>query len=546
MWNMVRRYVIPLVICLTFVLTLVGGCGEPEPEPEPEPVPTPEPTPTPEPEPEPEPEPAPGEPVYGGVLRQISDSGPQVLSYLPEMGPFDEGAMLPATEKLLEYDDNHKLVPFLAESYEVDHENLIATFKLRKGVRFTDGSDFNAEAAAWNLQLYLDTHRMLFADRVEKVEIVDEYTVAIHLLDYNNMFDFAIGWLPMFSKEAWEKAGSTDEERIAWARTNIVATGPFKVAEYKRDDHMTWVKNEDYWQEGKPYLDGIEIKYVPDPVTAKAMMLAGEADMWMGVPAKDQLELEQKGFVRQKHSLGSPTIIYFDMNTNPDSPFQDLRVREAVEYALDRPAIAEALGMGYYIPLLSLNGPTGWGYDPGYKGRPYNPDKARELLAEAGYPEGLKVKMLTQTTDTDLATAIKQNLDAVGMEVELDMADPGRFFASVWVEGWDGLCLFISGADPDPLMAILVMFGPHPMNMVAGFHRSPELLAIGEDALKQYDDAGKVEYTKKLVRQIADEVALCPLYLIPVGYMIQPYVHTTYLQQMSVCRYCGDEWMEPH
>jgi ABC-type transport system substrate-binding protein len=309
---------------------------------------------------------------------------------------------------------------------------------------------------------------------------------------------------------------------------------------------MTWVKNEDYWREGKPYLDGIEIKIIPNEVTAKAMMLNSEADMWLSPPVKDQAELEEKGFVRQYHPLGSPTVIYFDLNTNPDSKFQDLKVREAVEYALDRPAIADALGMGYYTPLLSLNGPGGWGYDPDYEGRPYNPEKATELLEEAGYPNGLKVSMLVSTTNNELAPILKGYLDAVGMETELDIADAGRLDTSVWIEGWTDMCLYISGADPDPLMAILVMFGPHPMNMPKGFLRTPELLAMGAQSLKQYNEAGKIDYTKKLVQQIADEVALVPLYLSQNAYMIQPYVHTTYLSQMSVCRYFENEWMDPH
>jgi len=456
--------------------------------------------------------------------------------------------MLPATEKLLEFDENHKLVPFLAESYEVDKENLTATFKLRKGIKFTDGSDFNAEVAAWNMQLYKDTMRMLFADKVEEIEIVDDYTIVVHLLDYNNMFDFAIGWLPMFSKKAWDDAGGGDAEKSKeWARIHIVATGPFKLKEYKRDDHMTWVKNEDYWQEGKPYLDGIEVQYVPDPVTARAMMEADEADMWTGaVPMRDQHDLEQQGFVRQEAALGTPMIIYFDLNCNPDSKFADLRVREAVEYALDRPTIAEALTFGYGIPLLALQSEKGWGYDPGYEGRPYDPDKARQLLAEDGHPDGITVKMLAQTNSMDLAEAVKRYLDEVGITVELDMADPGRFMSSAWFDGYTDLLLFSSGSDPDPLMVILVMFGPHPMNLVQGFLRTPELLAIGEEALHQYDEAGKIEYAKKLVRQMADEVALVPLYEISVAFMKQPYVHTTYLREMSVCRYCGNEWMDPH
>lgn len=531
-----KKYFVLMVTVIVIVGLLLGGCAKSTTTtPATTPVTTPVTT------------PKPSEPVYGGILRQIDDAGPRVLSYLPEMGPWDEGDMLPATEKLLEFDDNHRLVPFLAESYEVDKENLIATFKLRKGIKFHDGSDLNAEAVAWNYQLGLDTHRLLFSEKVKNIEIIDDYTIAFHLMEYNNMFDFAIGWVPIFSKKAWDQAGGGDPEKSKeWARANCVATGPFKLKEYKRDDHMTWVKNEDYWQKGKPYLDGIEVRYVPDPVTASAVMQAGEADMWTAVPLKDQYALEQKGFIRQEQALGAPMVIYFDMNTNPDSPFQDLRVREAVDYALDRPAIAEALAFGYGRPLLALQSEKGWGYDPEYKGRPYNPEKARELLAEAGYPDGLKVKMLAAAGAPDLAEAVKRYLDDVGMEIELDMADQGRFQTAAWREGWDGLCLFSSGSDPDPLMVILVMFGPHPMNLVAGFYRSPELLALGEEALQQYDEAGKIVYAKKLVRQIADEVALVPLYEISVGYIIRPYVHTTYMKQMSVARRTYDEWMDPH
>ncbi len=554
-----KRFLVAVLSIVILSVLIFGGCAEPEePAPAPTPAPAPEkPAPAPEkPAPAPEkPAPAPekpapkaGEPVYGGILRQVDDSGPQVLSYLPEMGPWDEGDMLPATEKLLEFDEYHKLVPLLAESYEVDHENLIATFKLRKGIKFTDGSDFNAVVAAWNLQLYKDAHRILFSDKIEEIEIVDDYTIAVHLSDYNNMFDFAIGWVPMFSKEAWDKAGGGDPEKSKeWARVNVVATGPFKLKEYKRDDHMTWVKNEDYWQEGKPYLDGIEVRYVPDSVTARSLLEAGEADMWNAPPVKDQYELEQQGFVRQEAALGTPLILYFDLNANPDSRFQDLRVREAVEYALDRPAIAKALSFGYGIPLLALQSEKGWGFDPNYEGRPYNPEKARELLSEAGYPDGLKVKMLCQTGGgTDLAEAIKRYLDDVGMEVELDIADQGRFMSSAWFDGYEDLLLFSGGSDPDPLMVILVMYGPHPMNLVQGFLRTPELLAMGEEALHQYDLEGKMTYAKKLVRQMADEVALVPLYEISVGYIIQPYVHTTYLKEMSVARRTYNEWMDPH
>jgi peptide/nickel transport system substrate-binding protein len=276
------------------------------------------------------------------------------------------------------------------------------------------------------------------------------------------------------------------------------------------------------------------------------MMLNDEADMWTAAPVKDQYELEQQGFVRQEQALGAPLVIYFDMLNNADSPFQDIRLRHAVEYAIDRPAITKALSFGYGRSLLALQCERGWGYNPDYKGRPYDPEKAKELVAEAGYPNGLKVKMLAAAGNNDLAEAVKRYLDEAGIEIDLDMADQGRFQSAAWKDGWDGLCLFSSGSDPDPLMVILVMFGPHPMNLVAGFYRSPELLALGETALQQYDLEGKKLYAKKLVQQMADEVALVPLYEMSMGYIIKPYVHTTYGREMSVARRCYDEWMDPH
>lgn len=110
-------------------------------------------------------------PVRGGILREIWASGPQVLSYLPDMGPGDEQAILPASEKLMEYDQNKQLVPFLAESVTVAKDGKSITFKLRKGIKFTDGSDLNAEAVAWNYQLNIDAKRLQYRDKITKIEI---------------------------------------------------------------------------------------------------------------------------------------------------------------------------------------------------------------------------------------------------------------------------------------------------------------------------------------------------------------------------------------
>ena len=486
-------------------------------------------------------------PVRGGILREIWTQGPRVFSYLPEMGPGDEQAILPASEKLMEYNEDHQLVTFLAQSVDVAKDGKSITFKLKKGIKFTDGSDLNAEAVAWNYQLNIDAKRLQYRDKITKIEIVDPYTLKFHITDFNNQLLHSYGWVPIFSKAAWDKAGGGNADKSKeWARANIVCTGPFKLAEYKRDNELKWVRNENYWQKGKPYLDGITVRIIPEAVTASAMMQAKEADMWVQPPVKDQADLEKRGFVRQS-GYGLPRMIYLNTK-DPNSKFTNLKVREAVEYALDKPAIAKALGFGYYTPLTMVAPPGEWGYDPDYKGRPYDPAKAKQLLAEAGFPNGLKVKLTAMAVSTwpDEVAAVKRYLDDVGMTVDPDMADPGRFFSSLWLQGWQDMILFLTGMDPNYLITFHRQFGPEPMANYASFKRPPELLDLAEKSLHMKTEAEQKAITKQLVRMMADEALVIPLYRVPNAYIIQPYVHTTFFKEQMVARRTYDEWMEKH
>jgi peptide/nickel transport system substrate-binding protein len=325
-----------------------------------------------------------------------------------------------------------------------------------------------------------------------------------------------------------------------------VATGPFKLAEYKRDNYIKWVRNENYWQKGKPYLDGIHVRYIPDSVTASAIMQAKEADVWFNTPVKDQADLEKKGLIRQS-GYGTPRIIYMN-NKDSDSKFANQKVREAVEYAIDKAAIAKALGFGYYSPMTMVAPPGEWGYDPDYKGRPYDPARAKQLLAEAGYPNGLSVKLITMAVPPwpDEAQAIKRYMDDAGFTVDLDMADPGRFYQTLWMRGWPDMILFLTGMDPNYLISFHRNFGPDPMSNFASLKRPPELISLSQKSLTLTSDKEQMEATKPLVRMVSDEALVVPLYLVPAAYVIQPWVHTTFLKEHLVCRRTFDEWMDKH
>jgi peptide/nickel transport system substrate-binding protein len=287
-----KKYLIFMVAVIVIIGSLLGGCGKAK-------TTTPATTP---------PKTTATTPAIttGGTLTVIAASGPVVMSYYPKMVVSDESAVFPAVERLLDANADASgkavYVGILAESYNIDPVGKTFTFNLRKNVKFFDGSAMTADVVAWNIQLFKDNGRLQQASFLDSIEVKDQNTVVLHFNQYNNEFDFNWGWLPIFSKAAWDAAGTTDDARIAYFTDHIVATGPFTLSEYKRDDHLTWVKNPNYWQPGKPYLDSIVVKYIPDSVAASAMMEKGDADMWLGGSATDQQNLEKKGVLRKAFS----------------------------------------------------------------------------------------------------------------------------------------------------------------------------------------------------------------------------------------------------
>ena len=481
-------------------------------------------------------------PQRGGILKMMTAWGPQCLGYYPEMGQYDMGAAYPGVEWLVTMGPNRQLVPFLCDKVDIDPKKLTMTFKLKKGIKFHDGSELNADVAVWNFKLDLEAKKIRYGDLIKSIEINDPYTFTLHLAEYNNQMYFGYGFTAMFSKKAYETHGKE------WCRLNPVGTGPFKFVEYKRDSHIKWERFPDYWQKGKPYLDGIEQIIVPDPMTASQMFQAKQADMWISASAKDQFELEKKGYKRQSDWPALPYLIYLD-TANPNVPTAKLQVREAIEYALDRPAMAKALGFGYYEPLKMVAPQGEWGYDPNFKGRPYDPAMSKKLLAEAGYPNGLKLKLLAMAEGggkNDRAEAIKAYMDQVGFTVDIDIADPGRFFGSLFGTGFDDMLLFLCGLDDSFLATVETWFGHSPLTNIVSFKRPPDFIALCKQASLYTNKADQKKATEKLVRMISDEALIIPLWKEPVAVMKQNYVHTMYYMRGFIHWASYDDWMEKH
>jgi peptide/nickel transport system substrate-binding protein len=552
---MKKLLLIPLVVILisTFV---IGSCAEPE-ETKPtatqptatQPTAT-QPTATQPTATEPEPTgPAPGEPEYGGTLRCIAGAIPNVLGYGPEKSPSDNYYMLPVIEHLCMWGDTKgTFMPQLAESWEADPEALTFTWHLQKGVKFHDGTDWNAEACRWNFQLGIDAGRLADGQYIDSFEVADEHTLIMHLNGFNWYMVENWGLMSPISPTAFENSGATEEERIEWARVNAVGTGPFTVADWQRDDHIKFVKNPNYWQEGMPYLDAIEIRYIPDAMVAAAAIEAGEADMWLTTNSVENIiNLRDKG-LSMNWGPGMFNLIGLN-SSDPDSIFYEKKIREAVEYAINRPALAELLGEGLYEPLHQMASSIWPGYVEGYDPRPYNPDKARELLAEAGYPDGFKTTMLLTETGIDAGSFIQANLAEVGIELELDVADLGRYFGAAFGTGWDEMILTASGINPSAT-DIFVHFGPSPMTFRTGnIWKSEKYLALCEEALDPTKYGSIVAALPKIqeaVRQAGEDAMIIPLYRSAEAAIFQPYVHTDYPIIHGIIWTPYDDWMEAH
>ncbi len=526
-----RGFFMFLTLLLVFVLALNGCASQTSPSPDSNRIMNPSVELT-------------GSPQHGGTLRRIVTAFPKVLGYPEEFAPIDAGFASVALERLVIWDEKGNLIPVLAESWEEDPNNRTITWHLRKGVRFTDGTEWNAEALKWNYESRIRAGRLIDHQSVESLEVIDSHTLKMHLSDYHRMMPHQFGWTVMISPTAFEKAGGGDIEKSKeWARLHPVGTGPFKIVDFQRDVVLRSERNENYWRKGMPYYDGIEYRLIPDLMIASAMIQANEADMLTNSDVRTAIDLERLGF---KVNWGTGMLIALLPNSfDPNSPFSDKRVRAAVEYAIDRPALAKMIGYGKYEPITQLAGSDFLGYVPDFDPRPFNPNKAKQLLAEAGYPKGFQTKILTAELNRDLAAALKAYLGDVGIEVDLDIADTARYTAATFSEGWEGLAIGGSGINPDAT-DIFVHFGADPMTYrTDNIAKSKAYLDLCDEALHTYDDAEYRKLLRRIVRQASEDAMVVPLYITVLAAVMQHYVHSDIYKIHQIIWKSYEDWMSP-
>ena len=311
--------------------------------------------------------------------------------------------------------DQGTFEPWLAESWEAAEDGLSITLKLRQGIKFHNGRELTADDVVWSVDLARNTelgHHL--SDRFQTAtgaEKIDDYTVRINYSERTASQLDAIARLYIFPQEAAETIDTVP-----------VGTGPFKFVEWIPGDSLTAERFEDYWREGEPYLDKVVVKPIPDAQARLVNLRSRSIDVLYYIPLIDREALSTEEGIVVGNAPEGFSFYAFIMNINAP-PFDNVLVRQAFQYAINRDEIAATAFHGQAKPLLIPYAETSWAYPADLANYyTYDPAKAKELLAEAGYPDGFSVQMLIRGTSDahlDQAQVFQQQLAQIGVQVEL-------------------------------------------------------------------------------------------------------------------------------
>lgn len=383
-------------------------------------------------------EPATG-PQKGGVLKigTNAELNYNMMCFSLTGSSLDYVYSWPIYESLFKPNAQGTVDPWLLESYEQDPAAMTYTFRIRKGIKFSDGSDFNAEACKWNLDHYLEVgaKRTALLGDITGVSIVDDYTVQLQLSKWNSTIPYALsrecGY--MFSKLQYETHG--DE----YCRENPVGTGPFVLKSWTRDVNKVFERNANYWG-GEVLLDGVEYTIYSDALVAQAALKSGEIDVYAGMSWEGAVDLEAAGFLIKTSAVKSHVALlcFNALNESGTDPMGNVLVRQAVAHAIDKDALVEAVWHGYAKPTNQFCVGEHY-YNSDVKGYNYDVAKAKELLAQAGYPNGFDTVIKTQDSSMqrNAATIMQAFLKEVGINAEVQILSgaDGNKAETGWGEG---------------------------------------------------------------------------------------------------------------
>ena len=333
-------------------------------------------------------------------------------------------------DSLIWINDDGEIEPALAESWTVSDDGNVYTFTLRQGVTFHNGEEFNADAVKFTWEAGKNPENAYF-DQFElasDVRVVNSYTIEIEAPEPNALFLVQVGQWPMLPPEYYTEVGF---EGFAKAP---VGTGAFKLVEWVQGDRIVLERFDDYWREGYPLLDRVVFRPITESSTRAAAIRTGDVDIVNRLSPTDAISLDgAPGVELVEYSNNRVYYIAFNnLTSGVGQPTENVLVRQAMNYAVDKQGIIDALfeGKGAVPTALLVSGDVG--YDDAVEPYAYDPQKAKDLLAEAGFGDGFSIGMAcpsdAYTNFSEVCEAVAAQLGEVGINAQLDVMESGSFW----------------------------------------------------------------------------------------------------------------------
>lgn len=427
--------------------------------------------------------------------------------------------------------DGTKILPDLAESWEQKDE-LTYVFRLRQGVKFHDvppvnGRELTSEDVKYSIERQMTDqpgkyqHAYFFLGKIASIETPDQYTIVFKTKEpYAPFMNYiANPWTVIVAKEAVEKFG--DLQR------NAIGTGPFLLKEYRRDQEAVLVKNPNYFKKGLPYLDEIRIQYIVDPAAATAAFRGQQVDI-------SNLEFADvdsiKGSNANVHIAEILSMFPIIVRTQPydaqrplKAPFTEKKVRQAIQAAVQQQEFIKITRGGWGVPMVGPIPPSRKPWALPDTDRPeYDVQKAKRLLAEAGYPNGFEVELIVSSTGDNVKSAqiVKDHLAKVGINVNVRPMEQAQYYNKTYAYDYSmSVHTMLSGEEPEE--SFRPYFGAN-----ATYYRwgNTEIHQLIDEQAKILDPAKRVEMVHKVQRMILDDAPNIFLYTPIYHVGVQPWV----------------------
>jgi peptide/nickel transport system substrate-binding protein len=369
-------------------------------------------------------------PIYGGSITIAQGVEP------PGLDPTTAtSAVIPRVvysnilEGLVKIDRNGKIAPALVRDFKISKDGKEYTFILKKGVKFHDGKPFDAEDVKFTFERLMDpktatAHPEYYKD-IDSVQVVDSHTVKIKMKNVNSMFLFNL---------ARPDSIIVNKQAVDRLKSAPIGTGPFKFVEWVRGDHITLAKFDDYHRKGIPYIDKVTFNFIGDPSAQIASLKAGDIDVIAyDVSPENALLLEKDPKFKVLNGYTTTKVILSTNNSR--KPFNDVRIRRAMAHAIDRTALIKGAMSGYGVPIGSHMDPGNPYYIDLTPYYPYNPEKAKQLLKEAGYADGFEavIKLPERYVYARRSGEIIADMfSQVGIRLKIELTEWGQWIDRVF------------------------------------------------------------------------------------------------------------------